>query len=119
MEVFKMKNIILCFCLLLMLGTTNGGRYQYCSDGCCEHQFCAFKAICYPRLNCKQGCPDGSCDNGLCMPDKMCFTNSECKMGHVCTMHFNLGYPTCQYDLDIGRSLCVDRFGRPDVKKYP
>lgn len=53
------------------------------------------------------------------MPDKLCHKSAECKLGDICTMNYNIGYKTCQYDLDIGKSLCVDRDGKPNVKKYP
>jgi hypothetical protein len=31
---------------------------------------------------------------------------------HICTENFNLGYNTCQYNLDIGSTLCVDSHGK-------
>lgn len=119
MELYKMRKVLCCLWWLIMLKTTSAGRYPYCSEGCCPHEFCAFRSICYPVLHCSDGCPDGSCQNGLCMPDKLCHKSAECKLGDICTMNYNIGYKTCQYDLDIGKSLCVDRDGKPNVKKYP
>ncbi|KAL3877360.1 hypothetical protein ACJMK2_035082 [Sinanodonta woodiana] len=93
--------------------------YRYCSEGCCPHEFCAFQKICYPKMHCEYGCPDGSCEKGICMPQKPCHENSECTTAHACATNFNLGYRTCQYNLDIGSTLCVDRNGNPNLKYGP
>ena len=40
------------------------------------------------------------------MPYKICKNSYGCGPGHICTMHYNLGYKTCQYNLKIGSSVC-------------
>ncbi|CAI9716057.1 Hypothetical predicted protein [Octopus vulgaris] len=85
-------------------------RYRTCAEGCCPHEYCAYHRICYPKIHCHFGCPDGSCQHGVCLPDPPCHKRA-CGMGNSCSMNFNLGYNTCQYNLDIGSTLCVDRYG--------
>ncbi|KAH3861962.1 hypothetical protein DPMN_024915 [Dreissena polymorpha] len=87
-------------------------RYTYCSEGCCPEEYCAFKLICYPKIRCTYGCPDGECLQELCMPMRPCTRDSECSIAQVCTRNYNLGYDTCQYNLEIGKSVCVDTKGR-------
>ena len=87
-------------------------QYPYCGEGCCPEEFCAFHTICYPKTHCMYGCPDGNCIKGICMPITPCKHDTECEMGNICTMHYNLGYTTCQYNRDIGKTLCVDRDGK-------
>ncbi|KAK3610721.1 hypothetical protein CHS0354_028112 [Potamilus streckersoni] len=70
-------------------------------------------------MHCEYGCPDGSCEKGICMPQKPCHENFECTTAHACATNFNLGYRTCQYNLDIGSTLCVDRNGNPNLKYGP
>jgi len=72
--------------------------------------------ICYPKIHCAYGCPDGKCHKDVCMPDKPCLTNHECGTATTCTMNYNLGYNTCQYNLEIGRTLCEDRDGNSLIK---
>ena len=91
-------------------------QYRYCSEGCCPEEFCAFRTICYPKMHCTYGCPDGECRQQMCMPPKPCKSNTECSFAHVCTRNFNLGYDTCQYNLDIGKTLCLDRNGNSLAK---
>ncbi|PVD37457.1 hypothetical protein C0Q70_00047 [Pomacea canaliculata] len=47
------------------------------------------------------GLSDGTCEQGTCMPLVPCNTSTPCSLGHVCDFHFNLGYHTCQYNLDM------------------
>ncbi|ESO98638.1 hypothetical protein LOTGIDRAFT_174113 [Lottia gigantea] len=91
-------------------------EYRYCSEGCCVHEYCAYHSICYPKIHCEFSCPDGLCVNEICMPYKKCNSSQQCGMANVCTYHHNLGYDTCQYDLDIGKSLCLDRDGKSALK---
>ncbi len=84
-------------------------QYKTCKEGCCEHEYCAFDRICYPKSKCRFGCPDGVCEEGACIPSVPCENSYVCDIGHTCTMNYNLGYNTCQYDLDIGSSLCMRR----------
>ena len=84
-------------------------QYKNCEEGCCEHEFCAYDRICYPKSKCRWGCPDGSCTDGRCLPQEPCKSSYQCEIGHTCTMNYNLGYNTCQYDLEIGNSLCVTK----------
>ncbi|XP_059165717.1 uncharacterized protein LOC131948193 [Physella acuta] len=53
---------------------------------------------------------------GICMPLTPCKPNDYCGMAHSCTYNYNLGYNTCQYNLDIGSTLCVDSKGKPNRK---
>ncbi|KAH3861965.1 hypothetical protein DPMN_024918 [Dreissena polymorpha] len=46
------------------------------------------------------------------MPMRPCTRDSECGIAHVCTRNYNLGYDTCQYNLEIGKTVCVDAKGR-------
>lgn len=91
-------------------------QYNYCAEGCCPEEYCAYKLICYPKIHCAFGCPDGKCYTDICMPDKPCTSNKECGMAHTCTINYNLGYKTCQYNLEIGRTVCEDRDGNSLIK---
>ncbi|WAQ95996.1 hypothetical protein MAR_028686 [Mya arenaria] len=91
-------------------------RYRYCSEGCCPEEYCAYKLICYPKSHCSYGCPDGSCQQEICMPAKNCTLDSECGFAHACTFNYNLGYKSCQYNLEIGKTLCVDSHGNSLLK---
>ncbi|KAK7112733.1 hypothetical protein V1264_012136 [Littorina saxatilis] len=91
-------------------------QYRYCGEGCCMHEYCAFHKICYPKIHCGLGCPDGACQKGVCMPPPPCSSSTRCGLGHACQYHYNLGYLTCQYNLDIGKSLCVDSKGKSILK---
>lgn len=51
--------------------------------------------------------------NGICMPLKPCKQGDYCGLGHSCTFNYNLGYAVCQYNLDIGSTLCYDNKGNP------
>ncbi|BFZ03197.1 hypothetical protein BsWGS_06236 [Bradybaena similaris] len=51
--------------------------------------------------------------NGICMPLKPCQQGDLCELGHSCTFNYNLGYAVCQYNLDIGSTLCYDNKGNP------
>ncbi|KAK6187670.1 hypothetical protein SNE40_005646 [Patella caerulea] len=105
------------FLIYLMVVPVDGRRYRYCAEGCCIHEYCAYHSICYPKIHCELGCPDGTCINDICMPYVKCNSSTECKMAHVCTYHHNLGYDTCQYNLEIGTTLCIDKFGQPLLKQ--
>ncbi|XP_041365045.1 uncharacterized protein LOC121380263 [Gigantopelta aegis] len=102
--------------LFVLLQTGEARRYRYCAEGCCIHEYCAYHKICYPKTHCSFGCPDGTCENEICMPPKPCTKNSECGMANACTYNYNLGYHTCQYNLEIGSTLCVDRHGKSLLK---
>lgn len=91
-------------------------QYRFCSEGCCPQEYCAYHKICYPKMHCMYGCPDGSCQKQICMPMKPCTVDSECEIAHACSMNYNLGYKTCQYNLEIGKTLCVDRDGNSLTK---
>ena len=69
------------------------------------------------QLHCGLGCPDGTCVSGTCMPPAPCNASSTCGMGRACSHNFNLGYTTCQYNLDIGKTLCLDSKGRSALRK--
>eukprot|EP00920_Eleutheroschizon_duboscqi_P001832 GHVT01004843.1.p1 GENE.GHVT01004843.1~~GHVT01004843.1.p1 ORF type:complete len:175 (+),score=2.39 GHVT01004843.1:89-613(+) len=97
--------IVLCTCGYVL----GAGRYKACSEGCCVHEYCVHGQICYPKSKCSFGCPDGSCITGNCVPQKLCKSSYECGMGLVCTLNHNLGFNTCQYDLNIGSTLCDRR----------
>ncbi|KAK2169449.1 hypothetical protein LSH36_10g14053 [Paralvinella palmiformis] len=101
------------FMFLMFVFVVGTGRYKKCSEGCCRHELCAYDKICYPRSKCRYGCPDGDCvgteGNTMCIPYKPCTSVYDCGLGNVCTMHYNLGYNVCQYNLDIGSTLCYDR----------
>ncbi|KAL8591029.1 hypothetical protein ACOMHN_002574 [Nucella lapillus] len=103
---------------LLFVTPAEGRRYRYCSEGCCLHEYCAYHKICYPKIHCGLGCPDGICQQDVCMPSHPCNASTICGLGHACLYHFNLGYSVCQYNLDIGKSLCVDRNGRSILKPF-
>ena len=96
-----------------------GVQYKKCfSDSdCCRHEVCAYGRVCYPTVKCRYGCPDGECRRAAaddllgtgfetCWPFPPCTSNRDCGHGNICTMHYNLGYPVCQYNLSIGSSLC-------------
>lgn len=51
--------------------------------------------------------------NGICMPLKPCQKGDHCGLGYSCTFNYNLGYAVCQYNLDIGSTLCYDNKGNP------
>ncbi|CAL1527467.1 unnamed protein product [Lymnaea stagnalis] len=61
---------------------------------------------------------DSGKDNpsGMCMPLPPCSVSEFCGMSHSCSFNFNLGYNTCQYNLDIGSTLCYDNKGNPNLK---
>ncbi|KAH9502956.1 hypothetical protein Btru_072464 [Bulinus truncatus] len=54
--------------------------------------------------------------DGICMPDPPCKPTDHCGMAHSCSMNYNLGYRTCQYNLDIGSTLCFDSKGNLNLK---
>ncbi|KAK0048658.1 hypothetical protein Bpfe_021938 [Biomphalaria pfeifferi] len=58
----------------------------------------------------------GDMPSGICMPDPPCKPTDYCGMAHVCSMNYNLGYRTCQYNLDIGSTLCFDSKGNLNLK---
>jgi len=89
----------------------------YSDSDCCRHEVCAYGRVCYPTVKCRYGCPDGECrraaDDDIlgrgfetCWPFPPCTSNRDCGHGNICTMHYNLGYAVCQYNLSIGSSLC-------------
>lgn len=92
-------------------------QYDTCSrkSACCRHEVCAYNRICYPTVRCRYGCPDGECifeektGYEYCWPFRPCNSSFECPPGNICSMHFNLGYNTCQYNLGIGSSLCYKK----------
>ncbi|GFN86851.1 hypothetical protein PoB_001335700 [Plakobranchus ocellatus] len=55
-------------------------------------------------------------NNGICMPSPPCKVGDYCGMGHVCTFNYNLGYHTCQYNLEIGSTLCYDKDGKLNLQ---
>ena len=55
-------------------------------------------------------------NSGICMPSPPCKVGEYCGMGHVCTFNYNLGYPTCQYNLEIGSTLCYDKDGQLNLQ---
>lgn len=62
-----------------------------------------------PTREVKEDSPEG-----ICMPLTPCKPNDYCGMAQSCTYNYNLGYNTCQYNLDIGSTLCVDSKGKPN-----
>ncbi|XP_071106443.1 uncharacterized protein [Haliotis cracherodii] len=113
----QMKTVeVLLMFTVIALDITTARRYRYCSEGCCIHEYCAYHKICYPKTHCNFGCPDGTCVDGICMPYQVCNLSTSCPMAHICTYHHNLGYDVCQYNLDIGNTLCVDRYGKSLLK---
>ncbi|KAL4240959.1 hypothetical protein ACF0H5_001742 [Mactra antiquata] len=113
------KTELIWILLLVIAEQINLGicrRYRYCSEGCCPEEFCAYHLICYPKIVCTYGCPDGNCKNGICMPQIPCKEHTRCGFSFTCTMNYNLGYNTCQYNLDIGKTLCMDTKGHSLTK---
>ena len=55
-------------------------------------------------------------NSGICMPTPPCKVGEACGMGNVCTFNYNLGYPTCQYNLEIGSTLCYDKNGQLNLQ---
>ncbi|XP_076448870.1 uncharacterized protein LOC143285441 [Babylonia areolata] len=129
--------LLLLVMVVMVVHLAEARRYRYCAEGCCVHEYCAYHKICYPKIHCGLGCPDGTCHQGVCMPPPPCNATTsvatvgggggggggvvvgpggQCGMGQACVFHYNLGYTTCQYNLDIGRSLCVDSKGRSILK---
>ncbi|GFR60025.1 hypothetical protein ElyMa_001811700 [Elysia marginata] len=55
-------------------------------------------------------------NSGICMPAPPCKPKDDCGMGNVCAFNYNLGYSTCQYNLEIGSTLCYDKNGELNLQ---